>query len=179
MGRCSRLLPESPSGGETRLSPDAPTKKRSRSTWWTHRSFRCPSVAKNVTHRFIPENLLVRRVLLCRCFLILSSRCESSCWPSDPLQPTSPIVIGTGAQGHRGTKKYQEARTDLCVSFFANPCSYSILVHGSRKICKPRHCQPDRRKTGRKDLQVLVDSCESLFTATRVQSFFSNSVKSS
>lgn len=98
MGRCSRLLPESPSGGETRLSPDAPTKKRSRSTWWTHRSFRCPSVAKNVTHRFIPENLLVRRVLLCRCFLILSSRCESSCWPSDPLQPTSPIVIGTGAQ---------------------------------------------------------------------------------
>lgn len=85
----------------------------------------------------------------------------------------------SSAQGHRGTKKYQEARTDLCVSFFANPCSYSILVHGSRKICKPRHCQPDRRKTGRKDLQVLVDSCESLFTATRVQSFFSNSVKSS
>lgn len=29
------------------------------------------------------------------------------------------------------------------------------------------------RETGRKDLQVLVDSCESLFTATRVQFFFS------
>lgn len=98
MGRCSRLLPESPSGGETRLSPDAPTNKRSRSTWWTDRSFRCPSVASKRYASFHTENHPRHKSFIMQVFPVLSSWCESSCWPSDPLQPTSPIVIGTGAQ---------------------------------------------------------------------------------